>query len=152
MHRPEYMCVWVSDICVCQSSMCSWRESVSYLTSCLVSVSLWNVPGRKCLYHWIFWWYIDSRMPSSGMRHLCVCLCVWGQICGCTCLYCTCRGVGLGCFFLLGSYHFIGHLLTFRILNSFGLTIIYGTIWHSADKGKCSGISFWTLEMILCFY
>lgn len=153
-YAQAWVRVWVSDICVCQSSMCSWRETVSYLTSCLVSVSLLNVPGKKkCLYHWIFWWCTDSRMASSGMRCVCMCacLCVSGVLMY-VCVDVSIRGAGLGCLLLPSSYHFMGYLWTFKIVNSFGLAIIYETIWHSTDKGKCSGISFWTLKLILCFY
>lgn len=64
-----------------------------------------------------------------------MCVCVSECLCVCVCggeiyvgVHVFISGVGLGCFFALGSYCFTGYFLTFRILNSFGLALIYGTI------------------------
>ena len=128
---------------------------------CLILLAVWSqFLSWMCQEKNVFIteYFGDAQIPGWPLVVWDVCVCVWvcvsvsvwGHIYMCVDVFI--RGADLGCLLLLGSYHFMGHLLTFRILNSSGLAIIYETIWHSVDKRKCSGISLWTLKLILCFY
>lgn len=93
----------------------------------------------------------DAQIPGCPPVVWDVCarahLCVWGAH---VCVFI--RGVILGCFLLLCSYHFTGYVLTVsQNFELFWFNHIYGTVYHSTDKRKCPGILLWTLKLTLCF-